>query len=312
MKKNNTVETAQKGQATNKNTQPENVKNDLKKIQEHREAKKSNVPTGKVTLLKETEARKKARKEQYDNFRINSLKRKCKNRGLSEEDISKYVEKLKEQLNSPHSYHILIMFDKKEVDMVKQAIKNEGLEYKVMADSYVMLDGDSEVLDTVRGIMPPSAKIHPYAKKFESVLPAEKKEVIKKPSNNTAEAKANAKQAKRGKGLHGSKRWLHRLQKGRTKDTEGKPKKFRVHSSEFFLRNGKPAKRRKPSPRPNAGVNPTRVHIGKRAWKKASSTQAVLSLAERISKQKAIAIQLKAKKGSTDSKKASTTAKKAA
>jgi len=157
------------------------------------------------------------------------------------------------------------MFDKKELDMVKQAVKNEGLEYRMMTDSYMMLDGDSEVLATVRGIMPPSAKIHPYAKKFESVLPAQEKEVIKKPSNNTAEAKANAKQAKRGKGMHGSKRWLHRLQKGRTKDAEGKPKKFRVHSSEFFMRNGKPVKRRKPSPRPNRGVNPTKARMGKRA-----------------------------------------------
>lgn len=304
MNKNNTVETAQKGQATTKNTQPENVKNDLKKIQEHREAKKSKVPTGKVTLLKETEARKKARKEQYDNFRINALKRRCKRMGLSEEDISKYVKKLKEQLNSPHSYHILIMFDKKEFDMVKQAIKNEGLEYKVMTDSHMMLDGDSEVLETLRGIMPPSAKIHPYVKKFESVLPIEKKEVIKKPSNNTAEAKANAKQAMYGKGSHGSKRWMHRLQKGRITDTDGKSKKLRVHSSEFFLRNGKPVKRRKPSPRPNRGTNPTKVRIGKRAWKKANSTQAVLSLAERISKQKAITIQLKAKKASTTTKKA--------
>ena len=78
MKNNKNVETAQKGQTTTKNTQPENVKNDLKKIQEHRDAKKSKTPTGKVTLLKETEARKKARKEQYDNFRINALKRRCK------------------------------------------------------------------------------------------------------------------------------------------------------------------------------------------------------------------------------------------
>lgn len=302
MKNNKNVETAQKGQATTKNTQPENVKNDLKKIQEHRDAKKSKTPTGKVKLLKETEARKKARKEQYDNFRINALIRRCKRMKMSEEDTQKYVEKLKEQLNSPHSYHILIMFDKKEVDMVKQAIKNEGLEYKVMTDSHMMLDGDSEVLATLRGIMPPSAKIHPYAKKFDPILPAEEKEVIKKPSNNTAEAKANAKKAKWGKRSHGSKRWLHRLQKGRVKDADGTPKKLRVHSSEFFLRNGKPIKRSKPSPRPNRGTNHTKVRIGKRAWKKANSTQAILSLAERISKQKAITIQLKAKKASEGSK----------
>lgn len=257
MNKNNTVETAQKGQATNKNTQPENVKNDLKKIQEHREAKKSKVPTGKVTLLKETEARKKARKEQYDNFRINALKRRCKRMGVSEEDISKYVEKLKKQLNSPHSYHILIMFDKKEADMVKQVIKNEDLEYKIMTDSYMMLDGDSEVLDTLRGIMPPSAKIHPYVKKFESVLHTVQKENKKKPSNNTAERKAAAKKARKE-------------------------------------------------------LNIKRAGRKKGKGKSVAKQQRKISLSERKKLRKATTIQMKAKKGSTGSKKASTTTKKAA
>lgn len=196
MKNNKNVETAQKGQATTKNTQPENVKNDLKKIQEHRDAKKSKTPTGKVTLLKETEARKKARKEQYDNFRINALKRRCKRMKISEEDTQKYTEKLKEQLNSPHSYHILIMFDKKEVDMVKQAIKNEGLEYKIMTDSHMMLDGDSEVLATLRGIMPPSAKIYPYVMKKPPVLVVEHDDGVKKKRPTKTQKKTAAAEAK--------------------------------------------------------------------------------------------------------------------
>ena len=213
MKKNNTVETAQKGQATTKNTQPENVKNDLKKIQENREAKKSKVPTGKVILLKETEARKKARKEQYETFRINALKRRCKRMNIPEEDVEKYVKKLKEQLNSPHSYHILIMFDKKDYDMVKQALKNESLECNVMANTYIMIDGDSEVLDTLRGIMPPSAKIHPYAKKPDPILPAQKQEDKKKPTNNTAERKTAAKKARKELNL---KRAKHKKGKGKS------------------------------------------------------------------------------------------------
>ena len=196
MKNNKNVETAQKGQTTTKNTQPENVKNDLKKIQEHRDVKKSKTPTGKVKLLKETEARKKARKEQYDNFRINALIRRCKRMKMSEEDTQKYVEKLKEQLNSPHSYHILIMFDKKEVDMVKQAIKNEGLEYKVMTDSHMMLDGDSEVLATLRGIMPPSAKIYPYVMKKPPVLVIEHDDGVKKKRPTKTQKKSAAAEAK--------------------------------------------------------------------------------------------------------------------
>ena len=196
MKNNKNVETAQKGQTTTKNTQPENVKNDLKKIQEHRDAKKSKTPTGKVKLLKETEARKKARKEQYDNFRINALIRRCKRMKMSEEDTQKYVEKLKEQLNSPHSYNILIMFHKNDVDLVKQALKKESLEYKMMGDGYLYIDGDSKVLATIRGIMPPSAKIYPYVMKKPPVLVIEHDDGVKKKRPTKAQKKSAAAEAK--------------------------------------------------------------------------------------------------------------------
>ena len=196
MKKNKTVETAQKGQATTKNTQPENVKNDLKKIQENREAKKSKTPTGKIILLKETEARKKARKEQYDNFRINALIRRCKRNKISEEETEKLVEKLKKQLNSPNTYHILIMFNKNDIDLVKQALKKENLEYKMIADSYLYIDGDTEVLSTLRGIMPPSAKIYPHVMKKPPVLVIEQDDGVKKKRPTKEQKKCTAACAK--------------------------------------------------------------------------------------------------------------------
>lgn len=197
MKNTKTVDTAKKGQTTNKNTQPENVKNDLKKIQEHREAKKSKTPTGKVTLLKETEARKKARKEQYDNFRINALKRRCKRMNISEEDTKKYIEKLKEQLNSPNSYRVLVMFNKNDAAMIKQSLANESLEYKMMGNGYFYIDCDTEALGTLRGIMPDSAKIHPYVLKHKPILQKEDKPPVngKKP-HIKAERKAAAAKAK--------------------------------------------------------------------------------------------------------------------
>ena len=309
MKKNTQVETAQKSQATNK-IQPENVQKDLKRIDEIRK-NKSKVPTGKVTLLKETEARKKAREEEYRNFRINSLKRRCKRMGYDEKQTEEFVKKLIEQMEKPNTYTILVMMKAKDGAMMKEALAKANIKYKYHGDTYFSFEGDKKLLDKLREIAPPGAKFHIYAKKAESVLPKADKEVIKKPTNNTAEKKAAAK-AIRFKG-RGSVRAIHRMQKGRLKDSEtGKLKPIRLHGSEKFNKNGKLIPRRKPSARPNAGTNKTKVKIGKRAWLKAHTTQAILSLAERIKQQKAITVQLKAKKSSTGSKKASTDVKKAA
>ena len=176
MNKNNTTATAQKGQTVTKNT--------------------SKVPTGKITTLKDATARKKAREEQYMNFRVNCLKRRCKRMKVSEEETKKLIEKLKEQLKTPNNYSVLIMFNKNDINLVKESLKNEGLVCKVMTDSYIMIDADQETLGTLRGIMPPSAKIHPYVKKKPPILPVQKpKEATKKPLNK-ATRKANAAKAK--------------------------------------------------------------------------------------------------------------------
>lgn len=252
MNNNTKVETAQKSQATNKKT--------------------SKVPTGKVTLMKETEARKKAREEQYRSFRINALRRRCKRMKFDDEKTEELVKKLIEQLDAPKEYNILIMLNRDDGPMMKEALAKANIHYKYHGDTFFSIDGNQDVLAKIREIAPPKAKIYPYAKKMESVISKEDREKVKKPTNNTAEKKAAAKAAK----------------------------------------NGKLLARRKPSPRPNAGTNKTKIKIGKRAWIKANSTQAVLSLAERIAKQKAITVQLNAKKGSKGTKKDSTNVKKAA
>lgn len=291
MNNNTKVETAQKSQATNEKT--------------------SKVPTGKVTLMKETEARKKAREEQYRSFRINALRRRCKRMKFDDEKTEELVKKLIEQLNAPKEYNILIMLNPDDGPMMKEALAKANIHYKYHGDTFFSLDGNQDVLAKIREITPPKAKIYPYAKKMESVISKEDREKVKKPTNNTAEKKAAAKAATfKGRG---SVRAIHRMQIGRLKDKVTKEiKPIRTHSSEKFKKNGKLLTRRKPSPRPNAGTNKTKVKIGKRAWIKASSTQAVLSLAERIAKQKAITIQLNAKKSYKGSEKASTNVKKAA
>ena len=291
MNNNTKVETAQKSQAANKKT--------------------SKVPTGKVTLMKETEARKKAREEQYRSFRINALRRRCKRMKFDDEKTEELVKKLIEQLDAPKEYNILILLNPDDGPMMKEAMAKANINYKYHGDTFFSIDGNQDVLAKIREIAPPKAKIYPYAKKMESVISKEDREKVKKPTNNTAEKKAAAKAATfKGRG---SVRAIHRMQAGRLKDKNtGEIKPIRTHSSEKFNKNGKLLTRRKPSPRPNSGTNKTKVKIGKRAWIKANSTQAVLSLAERIAKQKATTVQLNAKKGSKGPKKASTNVKKAA
>ena len=275
MANKNTVDTAQKGQTTTKN----------------------NIPTGKVKTLANATERRKAREEQFRIFRINALKRRCKRYGFDDAKTAEYVAKLEEQMKAPKEYNIMVSFNTKDFNMVKEAVIKANIKYRILVAGngkarvsygYMSLIGDQKVLDKLREIAPPSAKIYPYAKKMESVIPKEEREVIKKPSNNTAEKKAAAK-------------------------LERKAKNRRVHAKDVYKESkGRFHKRRKPSPRPNAGTNKTKTHIGKRAWMKAKTTQECIKLSELIAKQKATVVQLKAKKSSTGSEKASTNLKKAA
>lgn len=161
MNKNTQVETAKNGQATNKNT--------------------SNVPTGKVKSIKDAEARKKAREEQFRNFRINALRRRCARMKFTEEKTEELVKKLIEQLNAPKEYSILVMLDVKDCAMMKEALAKAKIHYKYHGDTYFSIDGNQDILAKIREIAPPKAKIYPYAKKMESVI--SKEEIPKKPKN---------------------------------------------------------------------------------------------------------------------------------
>jgi hypothetical protein len=201
MNNNTKVETAQKSQATNKKT--------------------SKVPTGKVTLMKETEARKKAREEQYRSFRINALRRRCKRMKFDDEKTEELVKKLIEQMNAPKEYNIIVMFNSSDYNMVKEAVENAKIKYNILVSgntkarvslAYMSLEGNQDVLAKLREIAPASAKIYPYAKKMESVIPKEDREKAKKPTNNTATAKTVAKQKKKELNLH---RCKHKKGKGK-------------------------------------------------------------------------------------------------
>ncbi len=158
--------------------------------------KKDKTPTGKVKNLKDRETLKKEREEQYKNFRIGALKRRAKRMGLSEEDTKKKVEELLVQLDTPNSYSVLILFNPNDEKMVVEALKNEDLTWKMKSNSHLFIDADQETLATLRSIMPPTAKIHPYVKKKPPIIPAQNIQKEEKKPKNRASIRAAAKSAK--------------------------------------------------------------------------------------------------------------------
>ena len=231
------------------------------------------TPTGKVKTIKDKETIRKEREEQYKNFRIGALKRRAKREGLSEEDTKKAVDKLIEQLNTPNSYLVLVLFNTQDQGLVKEALKNEGLTWKMMSNSHFYIEADQETLATLRGIMPPSAKIHPYVKKKPPVLPAPEPTKAKAKPKTRAEKKALAVAAKLAR----------------------KKKNLQMHAN-----RGEHAKARKAEHCKKMRAIAKAKKLFEKRCQKASK------------KKTGTVVQLKAKKSSTSSKKASTNVKKAA
>lgn len=188
----------------NKNTQTETAKNS-------QAVEKSKTPTGKVTTIEQSKARKKAREEQYRNFRINALKRRCERMGISDEETEKLVEKLKTQLDAPKEYSILVICYKSG-DMMMEALKNAKINYKFHGDTFFWIEGDQKVLAKIREIAPNDAKIHPYAKKMESIIPKNIQKKEKKPTNNTPEKKEASKTKRKAVNL---RRANHKKSRGK-------------------------------------------------------------------------------------------------
>ena len=157
------------------------------------------TPTGKVKTLKDKEQIRKEREEQYKNFRINALRRRAKRMKMPDEQIEEKVKELIAQMDTPNSYNVLILFNPNDKNLVVEALKNEGLVWKMMSNSHFFIDADQETLKTLREIMPPSAKIHPYVKKKPAILPVEEPpKKVKKPKNR-ASIHAAAKAAKKAR-----------------------------------------------------------------------------------------------------------------
>lgn len=162
----------------------------------HKFSNVTKTPTGKVKTIKDREAIKKAREEEYKNRRVNSLKRRAKRMGLTEEQINVKVKELLTQIDTPNSYDVLIFYNPKNRKMIEQALKNEGLTCKIIADTYLFIEADQETLGTLREIIPPGSKIHPYVKRKPPILPVEQPKSRGKKTKTKAQKKADATAAK--------------------------------------------------------------------------------------------------------------------
>jgi hypothetical protein len=258
------------------------------------------TPTAKVKTLKDKEALKKEREEQYKNFRIAALKRRAKRIGLSEEQINVKVKELTEQLNAPNNYDITIMFNPADFDMVKQALMNEDITWKLLVSTYGFLEGDAEVLATLRTIVPKTVKIYPHVKRKPNVLPTAVPYVHGAKKRTKAEKKALAKAAK------AARKALNR-NKGHNVKSEAKER------LEQFLKNWHAEKRnlhgKKAKRKAFLGTQGSYEALPKRVKVKPKRQNFTKT---RISKERRIVIPKATVKAQVSLKKASTDVKKAA
>lgn len=157
------------------------------------------TPTGKVKTIKDKETIKAAREEQYESFRTKALIRRCKRYGLSEEQIKVKVEELKKQMASANDYNILIMFNPNDFNLVKQALLNDNIAWKMLVSTYGFIEGDDELLADLRKLLPPSAKIYPYVKRKPPILPSQQPSGCGKKTRTKAEKKSLAAAAKKAR-----------------------------------------------------------------------------------------------------------------
>ena len=157
------------------------------------------TPTGKVKTMKKKEELQKAREEQYKNFRINALKRRAKRMGLTDEQTAVKVKELEKQMAASNDYNILIMFNPNDFNLVKQALMNDDIAWKLLVTSYGFIDGDDELLADLRKLLPPSAKIYPYVKRKPPILPSQQPSGRGKKTRTKAEKKNLAAAAKKAR-----------------------------------------------------------------------------------------------------------------
>lgn len=296
-KKNFTVATVENGKTT---------KQDTKHAFATTNISKDKTPTGKVKTIKDKEALKKEREEQYKNFRIGALKRRAKRIGLSEGQIKVKIEELIKQIDTPNQYFVLVMFDAKDKDTNTQALKNEGIVCKIQGPTYFYIEADQDTLGTIRSIMTPGSKIHPYVKKKPSVLPVQespKKSGYVAKNNDKSNTHKGIRNAQRAKVVAAAYDVFRELKK----KAEAEGKEFTLSKSHLTSKYNSICRAMKSDASLASAIQ------NKVRYKKLRKQEKAQKLFEkRCCKRARKIVQLKPKKGSNASKKASTNLKKAA
>lgn len=213
------------------------------------------APAEKKAETKSTLSKKEMYMQIEMNRRINSFTRRCKQYGLSDEDIKKKVEEYKKELAKETSYDILILFDTKN-KLCKESIINSKITYKYITDSHCWLEGTREILNKIYEIIPEGCKVYPYrksVKKPDIVAPGT---TDKKPSNNSKGKASSAKEDRKEFSMsrHSMKPYYAALRRGRVS------KRIIIHNPklaediERWIESYEKKKSEKKS-RPNKGIN---------------------------------------------------------
>ena len=187
------VETANNGQTPKNEIKHPFIYKELNTVE------KTNVPTGKVKTAEDTKRRRQERENKYKNFRINALLRRAARLNLPEEKVQELVEKLREQLDAPKLYIILIMYNKNNAKMIEEIMLNNNIGWLMKSNEHMYVEGDMEFLNKIRELMPEGTKIHPYTKKLPPILkPTEPPKCRTKTLTKAAKKKA-ASEAKKAR-----------------------------------------------------------------------------------------------------------------
>lgn len=197
----------------------------------------------KEKIKKKTDELRAARKKQYEDRKLASLKRRLKQGEKSEEEIKKSLDDLRKEMAEQKRYDILMSFSPNDKVIVNTAIVKNEIEVTLLSDDYLWIKNtDVHILNKLRGI-PVKAIIWPY--KASTKPSVESKD--KKSTNNTPEVRKAAKAKRKAANLtkfeaqHISKMMRDKLKKACTKNLKeimkkkfGKVSRKEVESGNFI------------------------------------------------------------------------------
>ena len=151
----------------------------------------------KEKIKKKTDELRAARKKQYEDRKLASLKRRLKQGEKSEEEIKKSLDDLRKEMAEQKRYDILMSFSPNDKVIVNTAIVKNEIEVTLLSDDYLWIKNtDVHILNKLRAI-PVKAIIWPY--KASTKPSIESKD--KKPTNNTLEVRKAAKAKRKAANL---------------------------------------------------------------------------------------------------------------